>query len=73
MREPPETGLLSRHTHCHHCGEPMHGARFGQRYCSVLCRLDGKAAEAGKAPKDLGASGQAEGEGEEEQCRSASA
>jgi predicted nucleic acid-binding Zn ribbon protein len=52
MRKLSETGVLTRHNHCNHCGEPtMHGARFGQRYCSVLCRLDGKAAEARAARK----------------------
>ena len=39
-------GVLSRHNHCNYCGEPLLGARFGQRYCSAICRANGRAAEA---------------------------
>jgi len=39
-------GVLSRHAQCGYCGEPLLGARFGQRYCSAICRANGRAAEA---------------------------
>jgi predicted nucleic acid-binding Zn ribbon protein len=38
-------GVLTQHTHCGHCGKPMPWARFGQVYCSALCRTLGRAEE----------------------------
>jgi predicted nucleic acid-binding Zn ribbon protein len=35
--------LMTQHTHCNACGEPMPKARFGQRYCSQGCRAAGNA------------------------------
>lgn len=36
---------LTPHSRCTQCGKPLIAARFGQRYCSALCRADGRAAE----------------------------
>ena len=37
--------LMTQHSHCEACGEPMPKARFGQRYCSQGCRERGKSEE----------------------------
>ena len=36
---------LTLHHRCDNCGKPLIGARFGQRFCDRLCRLEGMAAE----------------------------
>jgi predicted nucleic acid-binding Zn ribbon protein len=41
----PTGRVLSKHSHCENCGSGMPYARFGQRYCSALCRAEGRAQE----------------------------
>ena len=37
--------VLSQHSNCAYCGQPLQGARYGKRFCDATCRAEGQAEE----------------------------
>ncbi len=58
---------LTLHKYCDHCGQPLLGVRFGQRFCNSDCRVEGKAAEARAARRAWDKAGRPMFECEDEQ------